>query len=468
MRLTTFAAAAVAVTLTPAFVTAETIVANDSVDSDFNGTTATAELIEGEMYEAVFDIPEDWLPVEMLGVRVVMVQGAEAGEYCAQFGLEVWEEGNNPTGTANCLISNVRYKDPGMNLFSQLNIIDPMTGTPYGYEIVGDPNRGNATYKDMRFSTINMIPGVTINPVILNTSRIRVGIRALSEQCTAGGTIRTGRFPVLLSDTDGVSKPLQNFIYGEPLFDIDFDGNPDPICTPAGNQHYAWEDFGAAFTMSQPGDWVMKLILNRDDGMVMVDMGMGGGDAGPDMGTEDFGGNMTPDDAGADMGSGEADMGSGQNNGTNNGNNNGTNNGTGAAIAIESITPDEGPNDASTNVVILGEGFEAGAEVLLGAEAIGVTETRSERIRATVPEGLTAGTYDVIVTNPDGASARLADGYTVLEGAAPPDDGDSTGGRGADGCCSEVRGSRSSSALGLGILALVFGFLSTARARNRR
>ncbi len=207
-------------------------------------------------------------------------------------------------------------------------------------------------------------------------------------------------------------------------------------------------------------------------------MGMGGTDMGSDMGAADMGSD--PMDMGAadmgsdpmdmggspvDMGSTEADLGGGSNNGNNNPG--GENNGVGATLMVESITPSEAGNDGSTAVVIVGVGFAPGVEVLLDAESIGVTETRSERIRATVPEGLAPGTYDVIVTNPDGASDVLADGFTVLEADQEADpDGDSIPGGTSDGCCSQVDARRTTP--GAAFLSLLLaGFLGARRRRRR-
>lgn len=470
MRLRTAIAALVSLAAIPSAASAETLLANDSVGETINAVTAAAELIEGEMYEVVFDIPADWLPIEMLGVRVVMVEGCNpdflgtcqpaAVEWCAQYGMEVWEEGTNSVMSTQCIdpgtfgYTPVEYKEPGMNLFSQeRDAIDGMTGTPYGFEIVGDPAMGNATFKDLRFSAINMNQNITLNPVMLNSTRIRIGLKALSTQCTQGGQIREGKHPVLAGDDDGVSADYTNFIYGEPLVPGLGSMCPDVM----GPEHYAWEDFGPVFSRSRPGDFIMRLILNRDDPNAMPDMGMGGDDMGPDMNEADMGGGMTDTGSGNDMGGGMTDMGGG---GDDTG---GSNNGVGGALEIESITPDEGPADASTNVVIIGSGFEAGAQVLLGADNIGVTETLAERIRATVPEGLTPGSYDVIVTNPDGESAILADGYTVVEGAADPGDGKT--GASADGCCSEVSGANRSSLLGFAIVAFLLTVIASARRR---
>ena len=40
-------------------------------------------------------------------------------------------------------------------------------------------------------------------------------------------------------------------------------------------------------------------------------------------------------------------------------------------------------------------------------------ETKSERIKANVPDTYEVGTYDLIVTNPDGESASLAEAFTI-------------------------------------------------------
>ena len=143
-------------------------------------------------------------------------------------------------------------------------------------------------------------------------------------------------------------------------------------------------------------------------------------------------------------------------------------NGQGEGITIDSITPAEGPADASTDVVILGTGFQPGAELLVGAENVGVTETKSQRIRATVPEGFTPGTYDVIVTNPDGASARLEKGYTVTEGGAADagGGGKNTGGKASSGCgCTTT--APAATPLWAALIAALFAMLAVAVPRER-
>ena len=433
---------------------AETILQNDSLEEMFSGTTASARLIEGEMYEAVFDIPEEWLPVEMLGVRVVMVESNSAEDPtcpppcsvgCASFGLEVWEEGMQTPLTDSCIIANVRYKDPGVQVFTQTSVVSPM-GDEIGFVIQGDPTRGSATYKDLRFSAINQIMGVTLNPVILNTSRVRIGLRAMSLQCT-GNPIEGDHFPVLLTDLDNVADPLTNFVYGEPLV------LGSPICTSGSPQHYAWEDFAPAFQASTPGDFIIRLILNHDDGMVdPPDVGLpDGGMDMADMSSTDMQVSddmtSTPDMPTPDMSAGdmtEQDDTGGEAMGD---------------LEIDSITPDEGQNDGSTDVVIVGSGFVVGAKVALGDETIGVTDVAPTTIQAVIPEGLEVGPYDVVVENPDGATAVLEDGFNVVA----PGSTTSRGG-GDDGCCRQV--SRGDDRLGLTFALLALGLVLRRRARR--
>ncbi len=453
LELATFLAA-LGVIASPLGATAETIVQNDSLEMMFDGTSSAARLIEDEMYEAVFNIPEEWLPVEMLGVRVVMVSSnqqedsscpAPCSNACGRFGLDVWEEGSSAALSDNCIIGNVRYKNPGNLLFTQDSVVDPQTATVLGFEVRGDATRGTATFKDLRFSALNQVQGVTINPIVLNATQIRVAVRAIDLQCTAGGMIGSGdHFPVLISDQDGVGRPLSNFVYGQP------EVSGFPICSSGMPQHYAWEDFAPAFMMSQPGDFIFRLILNRDDGMNMTpDMGM----STPDMGTDMA---MAPDLGAGDTGGVVSDMAG--NTGMNNGNNT-----TGAGLIITSVTPDQGDNATSTDIVIVGAGFKSGAEVLLDARNIGVTETQSGRIRATVPEGLSPAIYDLVVTNPDGETGILMNGFEVTQGA-PDSDGNKSAT--SSGCCSQVPATRDGSGAALALVVLLVGGLFGRRRRN--
>jgi MYXO-CTERM domain-containing protein len=403
---------------------------NDGMGENFEGTTATAELISGEMYAATFELPSSWqLPVELQGVRVLMVDGSEPSKtYCGRFTIEVWEEAAGaPTNPGTCPFT--RVKDPGPVVYSMSN---QFQSNPIGFELVGNNNN----WQDMRFSAINNNAqlGVTINPVMLDTRRVRVAIKAIDNQCF--NVSNANAFPVLVTDDDGTSA--DNFLYGE----ADLCGSISGTVPPP--EFYYWTDF-AQYFQATPGDFIMRLIFDRPGpggGDVGVDAGA---DAGPDVGMDagmDVGSDIGSSDIGldakpADVSGGEdvaqQDTSSGQQD-------------TGAELSITSVSPSTITNDQSTNIAIVGSGFVAGAQVLIGAEAVGVTETQSGIIKATVPEGFALGMHDVIVTNPGGATAVLEDGLEVTEpGAADADAGagadtDSVGqsnngsGAAAEGC----------------------------------
>jgi hypothetical protein len=80
--------------------------------------------------------------------------------------------------------------------------------------------------------------------------------------------------------------------------------------------------------------------------------------------------------------------------------------------SVTAITPNSGPAGVGTAVTITGTNFLAGATVSLGGTAAtGVTVVSSTSITATTPaQG--AGAVSVVVTNTDGQSGTLANGYT--------------------------------------------------------
>lgn len=86
---------------------------------------------------------------------------------------------------------------------------------------------------------------------------------------------------------------------------------------------------------------------------------------------------------------------------------------------ISSTTPTTGSSGSTTGVTIAGFGFKNGATAKVGtADLIGVAFVDSYTLTATVPAGITAGTYNVTVTNPDTQTGTLSNGYTVT---IPPD-----------------------------------------------
>jgi MYXO-CTERM domain-containing protein len=470
----------------------EEIINNDSFDNSQMQRIATAQLVEGEMYAATFDIPQSWLPVEMLGVRVIMVDGDNPQkDYCGRYTIEVYEESTtSPSPPSGCPIAN--HKPPGNVIYSMstqmMNVMNPVA-----FEVIGDPNN----FQDLRFASVNNNPQIpiTIPQVMINVPRVRVGVQAYDLQC---GNQAGDDFPLILTDVDGESAYARNFLYGY----------PKDFCSPP-SYFYLWGDFSFFFGVN-PGDFVLRLILRRnvtnpmpDMGMGMPDMGMdmpgemGGGDMvvvdiGPDgsmnvvdMMEEDLGGE--PDSGGEpDLGEpdsgGEIDLGgNGMNEdmataGNNDANNTPNNNTPAGMLEVTSVSPSSVSEGESVEIAILGKDFEPGLEVTLNARKIGVVETKPQRILATAPGDLDAGSYDVIVTNPNGDSAILSGGFTVTASTSMSDgqlvdmgDNGQNPGRtdspeGGCGC----RQAHKSPSVPAPLLAMVLGLVGLLGLRRRR
>jgi plastocyanin len=87
---------------------------------------------------------------------------------------------------------------------------------------------------------------------------------------------------------------------------------------------------------------------------------------------------------------------------------------------VTAAAPSSGPVGGGTAVTITGTGFAAGANVSFGAAVASAVNVASDTsIVATAPAG-NAGAVDLVVTNPDGQSARLTGGYTYVASAPPP------------------------------------------------
>jgi len=81
-----------------------------------------------------------------------------------------------------------------------------------------------------------------------------------------------------------------------------------------------------------------------------------------------------------------------------------------SSVTITGLTPTSGP--VGTTVSITGSGFVSGSTVKIGTVNATSTVISSTTITAIVPT-LSAGTYDVRVTNPDGGFGLLANAFTV-------------------------------------------------------
>ncbi|MFA4956985.1 MAG: VWA domain-containing protein [Candidatus Methanoperedens sp.] len=83
-------------------------------------------------------------------------------------------------------------------------------------------------------------------------------------------------------------------------------------------------------------------------------------------------------------------------------------------MSVTGISPNISIINTPTNVVITGSGFNSGATVTVGsASATAVVVVSTTKITATIPATLSAGTYNVVVTNTDSHSATLTNGFTI-------------------------------------------------------
>lgn len=90
----------------------------------------------------------------------------------------------------------------------------------------------------------------------------------------------------------------------------------------------------------------------------------------------------------------------------------------GAAPAITTVRPNSGGTVDATAVTLVTQNAAQGATLFVnGVPATGVTVVAPESVSATFPPG-PAGTVDVVLTNPDGQSARLVGGFTYVQ--SPP------------------------------------------------
>lgn len=90
-----------------------------------------------------------------------------------------------------------------------------------------------------------------------------------------------------------------------------------------------------------------------------------------------------------------------------------------AAPVLSSVSPLSGPTAGGTAFTLSGGFFRAGAKVRVGGTlATSVVVVSGTQITAVTPAGL-AGPADIRVTNTDGKSATLTNGWTYVGGTAP-------------------------------------------------
>jgi hypothetical protein len=87
--------------------------------------------------------------------------------------------------------------------------------------------------------------------------------------------------------------------------------------------------------------------------------------------------------------------------------------GAAPGLRVDQVVPSSGSNDKDTDILVMGAGFLPGATVRLDASYVIVKGVDSNTIEATVTKGLEPGTKTLVVQNPDGTLATLADAFEV-------------------------------------------------------
>jgi len=84
------------------------------------------------------------------------------------------------------------------------------------------------------------------------------------------------------------------------------------------------------------------------------------------------------------------------------------------APRIDAISRQTGVENTETDIVIRGRGFWGTPEVRMGETSLMyVTLVSDSEVRATVPAGLSAGTYALTITNPDGQQTVIPAAFTI-------------------------------------------------------
>lgn len=84
---------------------------------------------------------------------------------------------------------------------------------------------------------------------------------------------------------------------------------------------------------------------------------------------------------------------------------------------ILSVNPDNGKNDSPVSIMIEGTDFMQGPAVRIGdTELVSVNFLSASMLRATIPEGLDPGAYNIKVTNRNGKSDTKENGFSVISG----------------------------------------------------
>jgi len=89
-----------------------------------------------------------------------------------------------------------------------------------------------------------------------------------------------------------------------------------------------------------------------------------------------------------------------------------------ASLQVTAVEPSNPEPNVSFEGVVYGTGFEAGAEVFVGAQGMSSVRFRDANSLVVTVPGLAAGGYDVMVRNPDGSESTLRAGMIVRSAPA--------------------------------------------------
>lgn len=327
--------------------------------------------------------------------------------------------------------------------------------------------------------TVIVVPGTVQLQKSVATAQGGTGFNVMINSLTVGATVPTPyRYlrVVITIPTGGASTACTDLGFQPPALSPfrDDNGRVGPrrnfiyqLGFPALGQPPEWtwvEDVTDPITMQRGinGDWLIRLDISPN-GTLNPDAGVPA-DGGPvvvDTGVMEDAGVEPPADAGfADATAGEdaaiADVGPADVGPVDAGPSNQD------PPTITDITPDQTAEGTAVSVTVVGTGFLEGVELEIGA--IGAEEkllSGSTTLVADVPMGIASGVYDVVVTNPDGQTAILSDGFTVTSTRSPGPGGG--GGLGDASCTCE----RMSSASWSPSLLLGFGVVLAFRRRRR-
>jgi hypothetical protein len=84
------------------------------------------------------------------------------------------------------------------------------------------------------------------------------------------------------------------------------------------------------------------------------------------------------------------------------------------ALQLSSVAPSTGNSTVSTNLLLIGTGFVAGATLTIGGAAVPLTVTDSRNARAVAPPHA-RGPVDLVITNPNGERSQLTGGFRYFD-----------------------------------------------------